>query len=145
MKKKQVWGMSGLIPLVTLAGGSTLALLGAIALNSPLNLIGLGAAPAQAQGRFSTAIDPTQVPTARYGRGEAVDLALILDEWRDRYPNIPVFVCSCNADTCGNIAVWPFRSYVRYQPFVALGKANATNTEATGFNCFDMQTGARPD
>jgi hypothetical protein len=98
----------------------------------------------QAQGRFSTATDPEQVPTARYGRGEAVDLALIIDEWRDRYPAIPVFVCSCNADTCGNPAIWPFRAYSRYQPFVALGKANAANNETAGFNCFEMATGARP-
>jgi hypothetical protein len=103
-----------------------------------------GVMPAQAQGRFSTATDPAQVPTARYGRGESVDLSLIIDEWRDRYPAIPVFVCSCNADTCGNPAIWPFRAYSRYQPFVALGKANAANNETAGFNCFDMETGARP-
>jgi hypothetical protein len=112
-----------------------------------LGLAGLSLVPqaVQAQNRLGTPIDPNQVPTARYGRGEAVDLSLIVEEWRDRYPNIPVFVCSCNADTCGNTEVWPFRSYSRYQPFVALGKANAANNEDTGFNCFDMQTGDRPD
>ncbi|MEM9089332.1 MAG: hypothetical protein AAGC93_11380 [Cyanobacteria bacterium P01_F01_bin.53] len=101
---------------------------------------------AEAQPRsFSNVINPEQVPTARYGRGEAVDLALIIDEWRDRYPSISVFACSCNAETCGDKSVWPFRAYTRYQPFVALGDFNATNTVATGFNCFDMETGEPPE
>ncbi len=141
MKKKQTHWLFARIARVLLMRSWALGLL------SGGLWLGLGVTPqvAQAQGRLSTAIDPNQVPTARYGRGEAVDLSLIIEEWRDRYPNIPVFVCSCNADTCGNTEAWPFRSYIRYQPFVALGKANAANTEDTGFNCFDMLTGARPD
>ncbi|MEL7333071.1 MAG: hypothetical protein AAFN12_12540 [Cyanobacteria bacterium J06560_2] len=100
---------------------------------------------AQAQTtRLNPARDPQQVPTARYGRGESVDLSLIVEEWRDRYPAISVYTCSCNADTCGDSAVWPFRDFTRYQPFVALGAFNATNNEDNGFNCFDMETGERP-
>ena len=93
---------------------------------------------------FDAVGDPQQVPTARYGRGENVDLSLIVEEWRDRYPTIPVFVCSCSASTCGNTAVWPFRSFTRYQPLVALGKNNAASSESTGFSCFNMETGDRP-
>lgn len=94
--------------------------------------------------RPNAAINPQQVPTARYGRGEPVDLSLIVEEWRDRYPDIPVFVCSCNAETCGNAAVWPYRQFTQYQPTLALGPGNATNRQATGFNCFDMETGDAP-
>ena len=111
-----------------------------------LGIAGLFSPAAQAQpGDFSSVINPEQVPTARYGRGESVDLALIIDEWRDRYPSIAIFACSCNADTCGDKTVWPFREYTRYQPFVALGDFNAANTVATGFNCFDMETGEPPE
>lgn len=125
MMNKQLWGLWALV-------GACIA----------WNAVGL-ATYAQ-RGNFSVVRDPEQVPTARYGRGEAVDLSLIIDEWRDRYPSIPVFACSCNADTCGDRTLWPFREYTRYQPFVSLGDVNATNSEATGFNCFDIETGARP-
>lgn len=101
-------------------------------------------ARSQPSGQLDIVRNAQQVPTARYGRGEAVDLSLIVEEWRDRYPTIPIFVCSCNAATCGNPAVWPFRSYSRYQPFVALGKPNAASSETTGFNCFNMETGDSP-
>ncbi|MEO0647909.1 MAG: hypothetical protein AAFZ17_17440, partial [Cyanobacteria bacterium J06650_10] len=97
-----------------------------------------------AQAQRLPAGDPQQVPTARYGRGEPVDLSLIVEEWRDRYPAIPVYACNCNADTCGDSSVWPFRDFARYQSFVALGAFNAANSEDTGFNCFDMETGERP-
>ncbi|MGB7084648.1 MAG: hypothetical protein WBD47_03780 [Phormidesmis sp.] len=102
------------------------------------------AAQAQSEGP-NAARDPQQVPTARYGRGEAVDLSFIIDEWRDRYPELPIFVCSCNADTCGDTERWPFREYTRYQPSVALGDFNAAYNETNSFNCFNMETGARPN
>ncbi len=98
----------------------------------------------QSPVRQAPARNPQQVPTARYGRGEAVDLSLIVEEWRDRYPDLPVYVCNCNADTCGNTSVWPFRDFARYQSSVALGASNAASNESTGFNCFDMETGERP-
>jgi len=125
-----------------------------IALLVPLGIIGglvsgiFGITPsthAQPSGRLNPVRDPNQVPTARYGRGEAVDLSLIVEEWRDRYPTIPIFVCSCNAETCGDTDRWPFRAYVRYQPLVALGDFNAAHNEDTGFNCFEMETGRRPE
>lgn len=130
MGKKPAKGRSLLIASAILAAGG----LGAIA----------PAARSQPLGQLDSVRDAQQVPTARYGRGEAVDLSLIVEEWRDRYPAIPVFVCSCNANTCSNPAVWPFRSYSRYQPFVALGKNNAASSESTGFNCFNMETGDSP-
>jgi len=88
--------------------------------------------------------DPEQVPTARYARGESVDLSLIVEEWRGRYPATPVFACTCSSAICGDEAVWPFRTFTLYQPFLALGAFNAAKTEETGFNCFDMETGDRP-
>ena len=96
-------------------------------------------------GRFRTVRDPAQVPTARYARGEDVDLSLIIDEWRDLFPAAPIFACICTATTCGDAEIWPFREFSLYQPFVALGSANAANNEANGFNCFDMETGERPE
>ena len=135
-KRKVIQSMARLSLRVGLLGGSVIgAFLGAFLLQSA----------AQAQPTRLPAGDPQQVPTARYGRGEAVDLSLIVEEWRDRYPAIPIYACNCNADTCGDVAVWPFRSFTRYQSFVALGAFNAINSEETGFNCFEMETGARPD
>lgn len=98
----------------------------------------------KAQTTRLPARDPEQVPTARYGRGEDVDLSLIVEEWRDRYPAIPVYTCSCTAETCGDESVWPFRTFTLYQPFLALGAFNAAKNEDTGFNCFDIETGERP-
>lgn len=132
MEKQQTWRLSALIASVGLGG---------------CGLIGsLLASEVGAQSRrLNPARDPAQVPTARYGRGESVDLSLIIEEWRDRYPAIPVFVCTCNAATCGNPTVWPFRAFTRYQPFVALGDTNAASNESTGFNCFEIETGDRPE
>jgi hypothetical protein len=124
MAKKWVWQLPVSVSLGTLA-------------------VGLGAFSSIAQP--SGAIDPTQVPTARYARGEAVDLSLIIDEWRDRYPDIPIFACSCDADTCGGETKWPYRAFARYQPFVALGNFNGASSEDDGFNCFDIDSGNRPD
>lgn len=93
---------------------------------------------------FRNVRDPAQVPTARYARGEDVDLALIIGEWRDRFPQTPVFACTCLKETCGSSAIWPFREYTRYQPFVALGPTNAVINETRGFNCFDIDTGEDP-
>ncbi|MEO1633928.1 MAG: hypothetical protein AAFS04_02465 [Cyanobacteria bacterium J06631_9] len=98
-----------------------------------------------AQAQISPARNPDQVPTARYARGEEVDLSLIVEEWRDRYPATPVFACTCTAETCGDAELWPFRTYTLYQPFVALGDFNAAGYERNGFNCFDMETGDRPE
>ena len=93
---------------------------------------------------FRNVRDPAQVPTARYARGEDVDLALIIGEWRDRFPQTPIFACACLEETCGSSAVWPFRQYTRYQPFIALGPTNALTNEIRGFNCFDIDTGEDP-
>lgn len=93
---------------------------------------------------FRNTRDPNQVPTARYARGEDVDLALIIEEWRDRYPQVPVYACACLEETCGSSAVWPFREFAQYQPFVALGPTNAIAQERRGFNCFDIASGEDP-
>ena len=93
---------------------------------------------------FRNARDPDQVPTARYARGEAVDLALIIEEWRDRFPQTPIYACACLEETCGSSAIWPYRRFVRYQPSVALGPTNAVANERRGFNCFDIETGEDP-
>ncbi len=93
---------------------------------------------------FRNVRDPEQVPTARYARGEDVDLALIIEEWRDRFPQTPVYACACLEETCGSSAIWPFRRFTRYQPFVALGPTNAVTNERSGFNCFNIETGEAP-
>ena len=99
----------------------------------------------QALAQRNSALDPQQVPTARYARGEDVDLSLIVEEWRARYPETPVFACTCTTETCGNAEQWPFRTFTLYQPFVALGNFNAANYQSSGFNCFDMESGDRPE
>ncbi len=93
---------------------------------------------------FRNARNPTQVPTARYARGEDVDLALIIEEWRDRFPQTPVYACACLEETCDSAAAWPFKTFTRYQPFVALGPTNAATNERKGFNCFNIETGENP-
>lgn len=147
MVKKQIRGLWPLLAVVKpwlIRGAPVLTVTTAVSVSIgaffPSALSRAYAQPSNA----SNAINPEQVPTARYGRGEAVDLALIIDEWRDRYPSLPVFTCTCNAATCGDISIWPFREYERYEPFVALGAFNAATNEANGFNCFDMETGIRP-
>jgi hypothetical protein len=90
------------------------------------------------------AANAEDAPTARYVQGEDVDLALIIAEWKGRYPDIPVFSCVCQDDTCNFTERWPLRAYSRYQSTVALGPFNATYTESRGFTCFDIQTGQRP-
>ena len=117
---------------------------GAGALGALLFSTAAMAQPERLTERLVDVRNPDQVPTARYGRGEAVDLSLIVEEWRDRFPAIPVFVCTCRNQACGNESVWPFREFILYQPFVALGDTNAANNEATGFKCFDMETGRAP-
>ncbi|MEM9164182.1 MAG: hypothetical protein AAGC54_14080, partial [Cyanobacteria bacterium P01_F01_bin.4] len=84
-------------------------------------------------------------PTARYALGEDVDLSLIIAEWRDPYPDIPIFTCVCDGDTCNHTERWPLREFNRYQSTVALGPFNASYTEEQGFNCFDIATGQRPN
>lgn len=86
-----------------------------------------------------------QAPTARYAQGEAVDLALIIAEWKQKHPEIPVFACVCDQPRCDHTSRWPFREFNRYQFTVALGPFNANYTESRGFNCFDIQTGQAPD
>ncbi|MEO0457647.1 MAG: hypothetical protein AAF152_13870 [Cyanobacteria bacterium P01_A01_bin.114] len=83
-------------------------------------------------------------PTARYALGEDVDLGSIIAEWREPYPDIPIFACVCDGDSCDHTERWPFREFNRYQLTVALGPFNANYTESTGFNCFDIETGQRP-
>lgn len=131
----------------------SLSVIGVLSGTSLVGALSIGPSTAQAQqnkqlsgssDQLEAPGDPNQVPTARYGRGEPVDLSLIVEEWRGRYPATPVFSCICNAATCGDASEWPFRTFTLYQPFVALGQFNAASNEASGFNCFDMQTGDRP-
>ena len=83
-------------------------------------------------------------PTARYARGENVDLALIIAEWRKPYPNVPIYTCICQTETCNETERWPFRTFERYQSIVALGPYNGSYTETRGFRCFNIETGERP-
>ena len=84
--------------------------------------------------------------TARYADGEYVDFALIIEEWKAKHPEIPVFVCVCHQDMCDSSKSWPFRRFRRYQLNLALGNFNALELdEKIGFKCFDIETGARPE
>lgn len=96
--------------------------------------LGLGATPGLAQ----------LAPTAAYARGQDVDPALIIQEWKSRMPDIPVFSCTCQAATCDTNPRWPFRSFSRFQQLVALGPFNAAYNESQGFQCFDLATGVSP-
>lgn len=89
----------------------------------------------------ANAAEKSLPPTARYAAGEDLDLALIIAEWKDRFPDIPVFACACNADECDSTERWPFRTYDQYQLTVSLGPFNGTYTETLGFNCFNIETG----
>ncbi len=96
-------------------------------------------------GTVPSAIAQTdeQPPTARYAAGDDVDLALIITEWKGLMPNIPVFSCICQADSCDHSERWPFRNYDRYQQTVSLGDFNRDYTESLGFNCFNIETEKR--
>lgn len=104
------------------------------------------AQPSQAQTESGAiAPMPPAVPTMRYAQEENVDLAEIIAEWRGYYRDIPVYLCVCQGDTCDRTAQWPFREFDRYQLSVALGPANGQATQSSGFNCFDIADGSRPE
>jgi hypothetical protein len=84
------------------------------------------------------------LPTARYARGENVDLAFIIQEWRRKHPTVAVFTCVCSQSMCDSSQAWPFRRFTRYQFNVALGRANANGNESIGFKCYDIETGRPP-
>ncbi len=132
MEKQQTQWLWGLATVVAIAGVASLECL-------------LAPSVAAQNRRPSRVINPQEVPTARYGRGEAVDLSLIVEEWRSRYPATPVFACTCMSSACNRTEQWPFRAYALYQPLVALGDINAASNESAGFNCFDIETGDRPE
>jgi hypothetical protein len=97
-------------------------------------------------GLFLSFSGNTQKPaTARYADGESVDFALIIEEWKAKHPEIPVFVCVCGQDVCDSSNSWPFRRFKRYQFNLALGQFNALELdEKVGFKCYDIETGTRP-
>ncbi|MEM9089331.1 MAG: hypothetical protein AAGC93_11375 [Cyanobacteria bacterium P01_F01_bin.53] len=87
---------------------------------------------------------PQAAPTVRYARGENVDLAEIVSEWRSYYDDVPVYLCVCQDNTCNQTEEWPFREYDQYQLSVALGPTNGMVSEAAGFSCVDIADGSRP-
>jgi hypothetical protein len=107
-----------------------LSLIGGLSLSFGL----AGFMPAQAQS----------APTVRYAQGEDVGLAEIIAEWRGYYADVPVYMCTCQEDTCDQTQQWPYREYDRYQLGVALGPTNGKIAEASGANCFDIADGSQP-
>ncbi|MGC1306862.1 MAG: hypothetical protein WA885_06505 [Phormidesmis sp.] len=100
---------------------------------------------AQAQTVQPTEPSPnSSPPTVRYARGEDIDLADIIAEWRGYYDDIPVYLCVCQDGTCDQTEQWPYREYDRYQLGLALGPNNGKVAEAAGSNCFDIADGSRP-
>lgn len=102
----------------------------------------LGAMPAQAQ---ITAQPEEPAPTVRYARGEDVDLAEIIAEWRGYYDDVPIYLCVCQDDTCDQTDQWPYREYGLYELGVALGPNNGRVAEASGASCVDIADGSGPD
>lgn len=112
-----------------------------------LPILSLAAPPAIAQTELAqteSAPPEPPAPTVRYARGEDVDLADIVSEWRGYYADIPVYQCVCQQGLCSQTEAWPYREFDRYQLSLALGPTNAQATEAAGFNCFDIADGSRP-
>lgn len=107
------------------------------------SLVGIGAIANPSPAAPSS--PPALPPTARYARGEAVDLALIIAEWRQRFPQIPVFTCVCQGASCDHRERWPFRQFGQAQSTVTLGPFNAAYAESQGFGCYDIASGLRPE
>ncbi len=101
-------------------------------------------AQAQSTSESATPAGPPPAPTARYARGENVDLAEIVSEWRGYYADVPVYLCICQDATCDQTRQWPYREFDRYQLTVALGPTGGQLAEDTGANCFDIADGSRP-
>lgn len=93
---------------------------------------------------FSSAATTELSATTRYARGEAVDLALIIDEWQQRMPQIPIFTCICEAQTCETKPRWPLRSYGQGDTLLAIGADNARHNETQGFGCVALAQGHSP-
>ncbi len=83
-------------------------------------------------------------PTVRFARGEDVDLAEIVAEWRGYYEDVPVYQCVCQEAVCDQTAQWPYREFDRFQLSLALGPTNGLIAESSGLNCFDIADGSRP-
>lgn len=83
-------------------------------------------------------------PTVRYARGEDVDIAEIVQEWRGYYADVPVYLCTCQEASCNQTQQWPYRVFDRYQMNVVLGPTNGVIAEDSGSNCFDIADGSRP-
>lgn len=91
-----------------------------------------------------SAAQAQSAPTVRYAQGEEVGLAEIITEWRGYYADVPIYLCTCQEDTCNQTQQWPYREYDRYQMGVALGPTNGKIAEASGANCFDIADGSQP-
>ena len=84
---------------------------------------------------FSMPASAELPPTARYAQGKDVDLELIIEEWQSRMPDIPIYACTCQEDSCETKPRWPLRSYKKNEPLVALGPFNADYNVSKGFKC----------
>lgn len=106
-------------------------------------VLALTAQGAIAQSEPAEPAEPA-APTVRYARGEDVDIAEIVKEWRGYYADVPVYLCTCQEASCNQTQQWPYRVFDRYQMSVALGPTNGVIAEDSGSNCFDIADGSRP-
>lgn len=76
-----------------------------------------------------------QPPSRRYETDPDVPIASVLNEWHQKHPEIPLFVCVCILHECDSSDRWPFRRFAFAQVLPALGDANRNDAERQGFGC----------
>lgn len=85
-------------------------------------------------GQGAIAAEP-QPPSRLYQDDPNVPIAAVLNEWHQKHPEIPLFVCVCVEHECDSRDRWPFRHFQFSQVLPALGDFNRENAERQGFGC----------
>ncbi|NEO84770.1 MAG: hypothetical protein F6J87_11025 [Spirulina sp. SIO3F2] len=85
-------------------------------------------------GQVAIAADH-QPPSRRFQDDPTTPIAAILNEWHQKHPEIPLFVCVCKLHECDSSERWPFRRFTFAEVIPALGDANRGDAETQGFGC----------
>ena len=86
-------------------------------------------------GQGAIATEPSPSPSRLYQDDPNVPISSVLNEWHQKHPEIPLFVCVCTLHECDSSDRWPFRRFAFAQVLPALGDANRNDAEHQGFGC----------
>jgi hypothetical protein len=87
---------------------------------------------------FSSQAIAQDSPSKQYGQGRDIPLVWILDEWHQKHPQIPLYLCVCTKSECDNSSSWPFRRYSLGGVRPVLGPTNRSDAQRIGFSCGEV-------